>query len=172
MTGVILAMALQVVGNQPSARALDSPRELLIGSWVLVSREDRAADGRVVSEPTLGSDPVGLLVYDRAGNMSVQLMRRSRPLRSGSAARPAQSGTSNTGSSDGYDAYFGTYSLDVESHTVTHHLVGALLPGDVGKSMTRQFQVSATQLRLWFTTDGASGQRVVRTLTWKRADTR
>jgi hypothetical protein len=172
MTGVILAMALQVVGNQPSARALDSPRELLIGSWVLVSREDRAADGRVVSEPTLGSDPVGLLVYDRAGNMSVQLMRRSRPLRSGTPAGPVQSGASNSGSVDGYDAYFGTYTLDVESHTVIHHLVGALLPADAGKSMTRQFQVSATQLRLWFTTDGASGQRVVRTLTWKRADTR
>ena len=172
MTGVILAMALQVLGNQPSARALDSPRELLIGSWMLVSREDRAADGRVFPEPTLGSDPVGLLVYDRAGNVAVQLMRRSRPSRSGTAAGPAQSGTSNSGSVDGYDAYFGTYTLDVESHSVTHHLVGALLPGDVGKSLTRQFQVSATELRLWFPTDGASGQRVVRTLVWRRADTR
>ena len=90
----------------------------------------------------------------------------------GHAGGPAQSGTSNTGSVDGYDAYVGTDTLEVESHTVTHHLVGALLPGDAGKSMTRQFRVSATQLRLWFTTDGASGQRVVRTLTWKRADTR
>jgi len=172
MTGVILAMALQLLANQTSALAWDSPRELLIGSWVLVSREDRAADGRVVPEPTLGSDPVGLLVYDRTGNVAVQLMRRSRVSASGTPARPTQSGTSNSGSADGYDAYFGTYSLDVEAHTVTHHLVGALLPDDVGKSLTRKFQVSATQLRLWFTTDGASGQPVVRTLVWKRADTR
>jgi len=172
MIAVTLAMALQLLANQPSARAVDSPRELLIGSWVLVSREDLAADGRVVAEPTLGPDTVGLLIYDRAGNVAAQLMRPSRPSRPGTAATPTRSGTSNSGSVDGYDAYFGTYTLDVESHTVTHRLVGALLPGDVGKSLTRQFQVSATELRLWFTTDGASGQRVVRTLTWKRADTR
>jgi hypothetical protein len=125
-----------------------------------------------VPEPTLGPDTVGLLIYDRAGNVAAQLMRPSRPSRSGTAAEPTRSSTSNSGSVDGYDAYFGTYTLDVASHSVTHHLAGALLPGDVGKSLTRQFEVSATQLRLWFSTDGASGQPVVRTLVWKRADAR
>lgn len=172
MITVSIAIALQLLGNQPSARPVDSPRELLVGSWVLVSREDRAADGRVVPEPTLGPDTIGLLIYDRAGNVAAQLMRPSRPSQPGAAVGPTRSNTSNSGSVDGYDAYFGHYTLDLEAHTVTHHLVGALLPGDVGKSLTRQFQVSATQLRLWFATDGASGQPVVRTLVWKRASTR
>jgi hypothetical protein len=172
MIGVLVALALQLLGNQLPARASDSPRELLVGSWVLVSREDRAANGHVVPEPNLGPDALGLLVYDRAGNVAAQLMRRSRSSGSGIPTRPTQLGMNNSGSADGYDAYFGTYTLDLESHSVTHHLVGALLPGDVGKSLTRHFQASATDLRLWFETEGASGQRVVRTLVWRRAATR
>jgi hypothetical protein len=172
MTGVIVAIALQVVGSQSSGPAAQTPRELLVGSWVLVSREDRAADGRRVPEPTLGPDPLGFLVYDGRGNMAVQLMRRSREAGAGTPKPPAQAGTSNTGSADGYDAYFGTYSVDLEARTVTHHLVGALLPRDVGKSLARHFQVSATELRLWFETEGSSGQRVVRTLAWRRSDRR
>ena len=172
MIGVIVAVALQVVGSQPSAPVAQTPREWLVGSWVLVSREDRAADGNRIPEPTLGSDPLGFLVYDGHGNMTVQLMRRARDGRAGTATPRVQAGTSNTGSADGYDAYFGTYSVDLEAHTVTHHLVGALLPGDVGKSLTRHFQVSETELRLWFETEGASGQRVVRTVVWRRSDTR
>ena len=170
MIGVIVAVALQVVGWQPSAPVAQTPREWLVGSWVLVSRADRAADGSSVPEANLGTDPLGFLVYDGHRNMTVQLMRRSRAAGTGTPAAPAQPGTSNTGSADGYDAYFGTYSVDLEAHTVTHHLVGALLPGDVGKSLTRHFQVSKTELRLWFETEGSSGQRVVRTLVWNRSD--
>jgi len=169
MIGVIVAVALQVMGSQPSALAAQDPRALLVGSWVLVSREDRTADGSIVPEPALGPDPMGFLVYDGRGNMAVQLMRRSR---GAGADTPAQAGTGNSGSADGYDAYFGTYSVDVEAHAITHHLVGALLPRDVGKSLARHFQVSATELRLWFETEGSSGQRVVRTLVWRRSDTR
>jgi hypothetical protein len=169
MIGVIVAIALQVVGSQSSAPAAQTPRELLVGSWMLVSREDRAVDGSHVPEPTLGSDPLGFLVYDEHGNMAVQLMRRSRDAGAGS---PAPAGTSNTGSADGYDAYFGSYSVDLKAHTVTHHLVGALLPLDVGKSLARHFQVSAIELHLWFETGGSSGQHVVRTLVWRRSVTR
>jgi hypothetical protein len=172
MIGVIVAVALQVVGSQPSAPVAQTPREWLVGSWVLVSREDRAADGSSVPEATLGPDPLGFLVYDGHGNVAVQLMRRSRDAGAGTSAAPAQAGASNSGSADGYDAYFGTYSVDLEAHTVTHHLVGALLPRDVGKSLARHFQVSATELRLWFETEGPSGQPVVRTLVWRRSDTR
>jgi hypothetical protein len=170
MFGVIVAVALQVMGHPSSAPGAQNLRESLVGSWVLVSREDRAADGRLVPEPNLGSDPLGMLIYDRTGHVAVQIMRRSRVAASGSPAPSSQAGSSNSGSEGGYDAYFGTYELDLESQTVTHHLLGALLPGDVGKSLTRHFNVSATELRLWFDTEGLSGQRVVRTLVWRRSD--
>jgi hypothetical protein len=168
-SAVALLIWSSLAAAPPPAPVPQAPRELLVGSWVLVSREDRAADGTVVPEPALGSDPIGFLVYDGHGNMTVQLMRRSRDGRAATPARPA-AGAANSGSADGYDAYFGTYSVNLDAHTVTHHLVGALLPGDVGKSLVRHFQVSATELRLWFETEGSSGQPVVRTLVWRRSD--
>jgi len=172
MISVIVALVLRLAGNQVPSGAVIPPGELLIGSWVLVSREDRTADTGVVPEPNLGSDALGLLVYDRAGNVAAQLMRRSRPARSAAPTPSAPQNLDNSGSIDGYDAYFGTYTLEVGSHVVTHHLLGALLPGDIGKTLTRHFEVSEKDLRLWFETTGASGQRVVRTLVWKRSGTR
>ena len=172
MTSVIVALVLQLAGNPSTGSAPPSPGELLIGSWVLVSREDRSADGRVVPEPNLGSDALGFLVYDRAGNVAAQLMRQRRQAGSGSSTQPAQENPNNSGAAGGYDAYFGTYTLDLQSHKVTHHLAGALLPGDVGRSLTRHFEVSETELRLWFETAGAAGQPVVRTLVWRRAGKR
>jgi hypothetical protein len=172
MTSLIVALVLQLAGIQPSGATAPSPGRLLIGSWVLVSREDRTPDGRIVPEPNLGSDALGLLFYDRLGNVAAQLMRRSRSADVGRSTQPIPQDASNSGSADGYDAYFGTYTLDLQSHTVTHHLVGALLPGDVGRSLTRHFEVPGSELRLWFETARASGQRVVRTLLWRRAGPR
>ena len=46
---------------------------ILIGTWQLVSRIDRDAGGRiVVADPSLGSDPIGYLIYDDAGRVAVQ----------------------------------------------------------------------------------------------------
>jgi hypothetical protein len=166
---LIVAVVLILGGSELSGAPAASQGDLLIGSWVLVSREDRTLDGRAIAEPNLGSDALGLLVYDRAGNVAAQLMRRSRSSGAGPATPPVQKDANNSGSADGYDAYFGTYTLNLESKSVTHHLVGALLPSDVGKLLTRHFDVSESELRLWFETAGASGQRIVRTLVFKRA---
>lgn len=141
---------------------------LLCGTWVLIDRVDRTPDGRVIAEPTLGSDPLGIIVYDAAGNVAAQLMKRNRD--GGSAPAPAAQtvGANNSAPTNGYDAYFGTYSVDPAAHTVTHRLVGAISPGDVGKSVTRNFEFVGGELHLRFrTTNG--GVEVLRTLRWKRA---
>ena len=44
--------------------------ESLPGTWSLVSRIDVAASGVPHPDPALGSDPVALLVYDRAGRLT------------------------------------------------------------------------------------------------------
>lgn len=49
----------------------------LIGVWRLVSLELRGADGQV--QYPYGSDPVGYLIYDEDGYMSVAVMATNRP---------------------------------------------------------------------------------------------
>jgi hypothetical protein len=49
---------------------------------------------------------------------------------------------------NGYEAYFGTYTIDETNRTVTHHLEGALAAADVGRNLMRQFQVSGEKLTI------------------------
>ncbi len=42
------------------------------------SRIDVTADGARRPDPSLGEDPVALLIYDRAGHFAAQFMKRDR----------------------------------------------------------------------------------------------
>lgn len=54
----------------------------------------------------------------------------------------------NSQSINGYDAYSRTYTEDETSHTVTHHLEGALAAPGVGKNLVREFQMSGDKLTI------------------------
>jgi hypothetical protein len=138
----------------------------LVGTWRLISRVVRFEDGTTVQDPGLGKTPTGYLIYDSSGHMAVQLMRLDRPMTIdcgtlGPAPRD------NSQSVNGYDAYFGRYTIDEASHTVTHHLEGALAATDVGKNLVREFQVSGDKLTIIVRTI-SSKEKQIRILTWER----
>lgn len=138
----------------------------LPGTWLLQSRIDVMPNGAAHPDPLLGSDPIALLMYDRTGHFSAQFMKRAR---SGPAQQAtASNAKNNTQAQDGYDAYFGTYTVNDVSSTVTQRLMGSLSPSNVGMVLTREMQVSRDQLVIRLDTTAADGTPVVRTLTWKR----
>ena len=141
----------------------------LVGTWELVSRIDRTASGERRLEPLLGEDPVALLYYDQSGHFAAQFMRRNRAL--SSVPDTADSGsvaTNNSRARGGYDAYFGTYTVDEARGTVTQRLLGALSPENVGQVLTRAMIVDGSALTITLDTTTAGGEPVVRCLTWKR----
>jgi hypothetical protein len=140
--------------------------QALIGTWRLVSREDRTASGERRIDPGLGADPIALLVYDRGGNFAAQFMKRDRQ---SAPAVPAASAPNNSQAVGGYDAYFGSYTVDDAAGTVTQRLVGALSAENVGLVLTRSMQVSGDELVIQLDTASADGTPVVRTLRWTRA---
>jgi hypothetical protein len=160
--GIIVIGVLAVTALD--AQALPEKCEVC-GTWIMVDRIDRAITGTIISEPTLGQHPSGILFYDRAGNVSVQLMKPDR--KPGKGVPETLAGTNNTGTGNGYDAYFGKYKIDYAKHTVTHMLKGSILPGDVGKSVTRAFRLEGDELILSFDTEN-SGVQVRRSLRWRR----
>src|SRR4051812_49854540 len=101
--------------------------ERLLGTWSLVSREDRDERGGLRVDPSLGADPVALLVYDGGGNFAAQFMKRDRT--AASAAAAARPGSNNSTAVGGYDAYFGKYTVDEAAGAVTQRLEAALSPG-------------------------------------------
>jgi hypothetical protein len=138
----------------------------LIGSWELLSREDITATGERHIDPSLGADPFGLLFYDSRGNFGAQFMKRVRE--SSAADTPQQATPNNSRAQGGYDAYFGTYTVDDTQGCVTQRLVGALSRENVGQVLTRTMTVVGDELAIRVETATSSGIAVVRTLRWRR----
>ena len=139
--------------------------QALIGTWRLLSREDVTASGERRIDPGLGADPLALLVYDRAGNFAAQFMKRDRQ----AAPAAAAAAPNNSRAVGGYDAYFGSYTVDDAAGTVTQRLVGALSAENVGLVLTRSMQVRGDELVIRLDTASADGTPVLRTLRWRRA---
>lgn len=122
-----------------------SARERLLGSWRLVSWTWEDANGAVRSP--LGPNPVGLITYDSSGVMSAQLMRRAQThfrnddWRSASAQEKAAAWS-------GYFGYFGTYTVDENAGTVTHHIEGSWFPNLVGTDQVRRCYLEGDRLTL------------------------
>jgi hypothetical protein len=104
-----------------------SDTERLIGAWHLVSLGEQGADGKVAGVDGLK----GTLIYTRDGHMSVQLMYP-----------PSGSAISNDYVLNGYEASFGSYEVNQQAHTVTHHVEGSITRGLVGRSLTRVYRFS------------------------------
>lgn len=158
-------------GDTPTATA-SSIVDQLAGSWRLVSRVTTAADGKVLVDPGLSSMPIGVLIYDRTGHVAAQLSRPGRTVAAlADECRAAEKvkGTNDTAQTIlGYDAYFGTFTIDPKESVITHHLESALFPGDIGKDIKRSFSISGDTLTIKFHTTIADGTSVVRTLVWTR----
>ena len=131
----------------------------LIGTWELMSREDRNQAGARIPDPVLGDDPVGLLFYDRAGRFGLQLMKRERK---------ALSAPADACSGRGYDAYFGTYRVDDERGVVTQTLQAALSAESLGQVVTREMSVVGDTLTIRLNAASVHGEAVMRILRWRR----
>ena len=137
----------------------------LPGTWLLESRIDVTATEERRVEPALGDDPIALLFYDRSGHFAAQFMKRDRSL----AVPDGPSGApNNSRAQGGYDAYFGTYTVDDALGAVTQRLTGALSPENVGLVLTRTMEVQGDRLVIQVQTSSPDGTAVTRTLTWKR----
>ena len=149
----------------PSSESRPALSALLPGTWELVSRIDVTEGGERRIDPGLGEDPVALLIYDRAGHFAAQFMKRDRSMPMVETRGPA---ANNSRAQGGYDAYFGTYTVDDGNGTVTQQLRGALSQENVGQVLTRAMTVLDDTLQIRLQTTSADGEPITRELRWKR----
>ena len=138
----------------------------LPGTWMLESRIDVTKAGERCPEPLLGEDPIAILFLDRAGHFAAQFMKRDRSM----VALPtaAAGPKNNTQALGGYDAYFGTYSVDDATGVVATTLMASLSPGNVGMVLQRSMEVKGDKLQIQLETTAPDGTPVIRTLSWRR----
>jgi hypothetical protein len=126
----------------------------LIGTWRLVAFEDHAA-GEMVKHP-YGKTPVGLLIYDATGHMSIQVAKLPHPqVASGNDEKITDA--EKLALFDAYESYFGSYTVDWRGHIVTHHVDGDLRDVFRGTDQPRPFELDGDHLSLvpvWIREDG------------------
>ena len=139
MVGILPAIVVSSPGSaqSPGNASADknAVRDKLIGAWRLAWLEEPAAEGKAARV-----ERTGTLLYTRDGHMSVQIMAPT-------AESPAESGPVQY-EQGGYEAYFGTFEVNEQAHTVTHHVEGALVRSLIGNDLTRVYRFSANQLVL------------------------
>jgi hypothetical protein len=120
--------------------------------------------------PFYGKHPEGLIVYDRGGWMSVQIVSDPPPTVPTSSSREetiAASPAEKAKALDGYYAYCGTWTLDLANATVTHHIRQSLYPGERGEDAVRHFVLDGDRLILTAKAH-EMGEDHERKLVWQR----
>ena len=140
---VVLAVVL-LVAPITVAQTLPTRDTLrFVGTWRLVSNTQ-----------------TGIMIYDSLGNMAAQGMP-NRARRKYAAAEPTPEEAKEA--ITGYLAYFGTYTVDEQARTITHHRKGSINPGQVGDDVVRAYVFESND-RLVLTPAGSTNQIV-----WERA---
>jgi hypothetical protein len=120
------------VHAQQAATNSQSIASRIVGTWKLVGITVHHPDGTETPDQ-LGANPIGYIMYDRSGHMAVQLTSTNR------SADP---------SARGYTAYFGTYTIDEQEKSVTHHVEGSINPSGVGGNPKRFVVLNGDDLKL------------------------
>ena len=115
----------------------------IVGAWRLEARTVRRADGMVVSDAVLGEKPIGRLFYDASGVMMLQMMRQGRKEAISKPETPKDA--ANARVVLGYDAYFGSYTIDERAGTITHRVEGSLFLRISGRTSCGRSRSKATR---------------------------
>jgi hypothetical protein len=108
----------------------------LVGVWKLVSCDAIRKNGARI--PIYGKRPVGRLIYDSAGHMSVHIMRSGRS-RCASDTKFGASAEEMKVAYEGYEAYFSTYEVDPKDGTIDHKVALSLFPNWTGSIQRRYY---------------------------------
>jgi hypothetical protein len=165
----LLCCAALVTQLFAQTRPASPTSDQLIGAWRLVSIETFRPNGEVIY-PYYGKHPKGLIMYDRGGSMSVQIVSDPAPMVPSTSSRESVLSAPVTDKSkafDGYYAYYGSWTFDAANSTVTHHIQQSLTPGERGEDAVRHFVLDGDHLILTAKTH-EMGEDHERKLVWQR----
>ena len=119
--------------QKPSAKAGQTG---VIGTWNLISAEDKDPTTGKWKKYTFGNPPSGYFIYDATGHASIQIM----------TTPPVTLATPDSPTPDealeifnNYIAYYGTYTVDESNITV--QVAGAWDPSQVGTAQVRPYEL-------------------------------
>ncbi len=161
--GIWTAAALALLISETSAMSQQqSLKQQLVGTWTLVSWEQKKTDGSKVQR--YGTNPAGIAFFDAGSRYIISVMQSDRPKY---ARNALWQGTAeeNKATADGTITYFGTYSVSEAEKSITIHIDGSSFPNWNGSDQRRLVEIAGDRLTL--TVRPPNGEIV--DVVWKRA---
>jgi hypothetical protein len=161
-TTALLSLAIALSG--PALAQQKSLKEQLTGTWISVSVDNTAPDGK--KEQLFGPNPKGILVLDATGQY-VQIIVHPGVAKFKVDNRLKGTPEENTAAVHGTTATFGTWTVDEATKTITVRNVGGMFPNQAGTDSKRTVvSVTADEMKMSQPAT-ASGMRSDNV--WKRA---
>lgn len=159
---VVIAF-IALVSALPNAASAQQKtlRERAIGAWSYVSSTAKAPDG----SPFWGQNPKGLFILTEDGHFSWQVFRSDRP-KFASNNRLNATADELKANNQGSLAYFGTYSVDEVSKTITFTTEASTYPNNEGEVLKRIITKLTPDEFVYANPANTLGQAVE--ATWKR----
>jgi hypothetical protein len=161
--GAVTALGLGLLPGSAIAQQ-KSLKDQIVGTWTLVSWEQTRADGS--KNHRFGDSPKGVNTFDATGHFTLLIMRPDLPK---VAAGDPEKVTPEEGQSiaRGAIAYFGTYTVDETTKTVSLKLDGTTLANQLTVAQNRVItSISADEMH-YMNSTAVGGGKIE--LVWKRA---
>jgi hypothetical protein len=143
----------------------NSTQQRFLGTWQLVSyiREEVPSGAK---SDVMGAHPQGFLTYGRDGRMMVMIVGTDRKKPASTFATPVEAAALLKSML----AYAGTFTIDGDAKTVTHHIEISWDESRTGIHQTRSFKLEGNRLTLTTepSTDPVTGEKTVRQLVWQK----
>lgn len=137
----------------------------LIGTWKLISDKQVKPDG--TSTDLYGPAPLGQLIYDSHGYMSVHLLTPDLK-KCGTQDRRKCPDNAARSAFDNYLGYWGHFKVSADGKSLMHIIEGASVPDWIGTSQERFFELSGDQLILTTPMQQIAGVESKTVLVWRR----
>jgi len=141
-----ICLALIVACSVAEVRKKDSSskvRARIIGTWELVSTEERMTDGSKRPYLDVGPHGKGYLIYTADGHMCAAGMNPDRPAWH-DVDKPTDA--EKLRAMDGFFGYCGRYEIDAINHVIYHYPEVALDPNALGTKQPRPYKFEAEKL--------------------------
>jgi hypothetical protein len=144
LAGMLIILGGLAVARHALAEQVHGSRDALVqfvGTWKLVSTEEKLKDGSSRPYQDVGSRGTGYLIYTADGHMCVELTGADRP-KWNFPATTAQ----KVAALDTFSAYCGRYEIDEVNHVMWHYPDIALDPNFAGTKQPRPYRFEGNRL--------------------------
>lgn len=161
-----MALATVMLGLAPFDSAFAQQKSLteqLIGTWTLSVFYRECPDGKKTD--ILGPNPQGLRIFQSDGRMTNFVMRSDLPKFASDKPREGTADENKAVVQGAFLSFYGRYSVDEASSTVTYHIERSIFPNANGTDQRRSVTIVGNELRNVAPNGPCTG-----TMVWKRAE--